>query len=518
MSVATKPSPPPGPQPGIQHVNSSSPTSDSFKCWVKCLLDFASKPELQIASNFIREFEHQQDQIKKLSDQDKDHTIAMKMMASTIEKDQTKQKEVQAKVESLRQIIADQETTISKYLQSIKTLETDAKNSKSDKIQDAAKLERLSDDITSLQKSLKEKDAIINKMKASESNFNDRLAIEKKKVGKLQEQCTSMTRIMEDSQAKLKTLESFRGSYREVAEDTMIDQFSNLWDFATEEMSKILQKETLKDNSTWEKFRKDSVSIMPHNVPLPASTSIAAKGMRLAVTLGHLSREINKHIFQPNYLDLDDNKLRTALIELAKIDGEKESFCRSMLLSIDETGQEKSRQSRILNVSRNVTHNLFKSLSDDKQEEARQIISKIAERATQVWIPLQHAHLKYEPDFEPLVWDDPEWSSFKFPGGDSAHAEKKTPLTAGNFFTIFPRISQIENEKRHPFTYVTQIRTSHPLWSLAEEEMIRSPSSPTHGRMPSSGARRPSISGTSTMRHNGKNSPNGNHTTSNGRP
>ncbi|KAJ5929862.1 hypothetical protein N7454_006812 [Penicillium verhagenii] len=518
MSVAKKPSPPPEPQHGIEHFNSSTPTSDSFKCWVKCLLDFASKPELQIASNFIREFEHQQDQIKKLSDQDKNHTIAMEMMASTIEKDQTTQKEVQAKVESLRQVIADKDTTITKYLQSIKTLDNDAKKLKSDKVQDAAKIEGLANDITYLQKSLKEKDAIIHKMKAFESTSNDRLAIERTKVGKLEEQCTSMTRIMEDSQAKLNTLESFRGSYREVAEDTMIDQFSSLWDYATEEMSKMLKKETLKDNSTWEKFRKDSASIMPHNVPLPASNSIAAKGMRLAVTLGYLSREINKHIFQPNYLDLDDNKLRTALIELAKTDGEKESFCRTMLLSIDETGQEKARQSRILHVSRNVTHNLFRSFSDDKQEEVRQVISKIAERATQAWIPLQHAHLKYEPDFEPLAWDDHDWTSFKFPGGDSAHAEKKTESTAGNFFTIFPRISQVENEKRHPFTYVTQIRTSHPLWSLAEEEMIRSPSSPTHGRMPSSGTRRPSISGTSIMRHNGKNSSNGNHTTANGRP
>ncbi|KAJ5632025.1 hypothetical protein N7490_008364 [Penicillium lividum] len=69
---------------------------------------------------------------------------------------------------------------------------------------------------------------------------------------------------------------------------------------------------------------------MPHTVPLPASTSKAAKGMRLVITLAILSRMIGKHIFQPSYLDSDGNQLRRVLSQLATTNGEVESFCRAL--------------------------------------------------------------------------------------------------------------------------------------------------------------------------------------------
>lgn len=265
------------------------------------------------------------------------------------------------------------------------------------------------------------------------------------------------------------------------------------------------------DKSSWEAFRRESALMTPHAVPLPASNSKAAQGMRLVIILAVLSREIDKHIFQPNYLDSDDNQLRGIFSQLAKTDGEKEAFCRAMLLSIAETAQQKSIKSRTSHISRDITHRLFGSLSDEKQNEVRQAISKIVKMAIETWLPFQHSHSKYEPDFEPEHWDDSEWRSFNFPGEKTANAE--TGLPADSFLTIFPRISCVDKDYREPLNFVVQIRRSHPLWGEAEQEMSRSPTSPTTGRMPFTRQRRPSFSTNASpngkVSSNGKPSPNG---------
>jgi hypothetical protein len=244
--------------------------------------------------------------------------------------------------------------------------------------------------------------------------------------------------------------------------------------------------------------------MMPHAVPLPSSDSKAAQGMQLVVILAILSREIDKHVFQPNYLDSDDNQLRSILSQLAKTDGEKEAFCRAMLLSIAETAQQTSVKSRASLISRDITHCLFGSLSDEQQTNVRQTISTIVNKAIEAWMPFQHSHSKYEPDFEPECWDDACWQPFSFPGDKAGKSE--TGLATDSFLTIFPRISCVDKDDRDPLNYVIQLRRSHPLWSEAEQELSQSPSSPTTGRVPFPRQRRASLSANSPR---DKGSPNG---------
>ncbi|KAJ5778750.1 hypothetical protein N7520_001996 [Penicillium odoratum] len=505
MSVATK-SPP---QPATQDVILSSPKSDSLKSFLKCVIELATSPELQATTTIMCEFDHQKQQIKQLNDLGKDHMITIKTMAATIQNEKKAHEDTQAQLERLKKEMADKDRVIADQLQKINALGKDAKNLRSEKSQETMRATRLSDENTLLQRALKEKDAIIEKNSASETALDERLKSEKKRSEKLSEDYASLERMMTEFQVKLQQTESFRAPYSEMDIELMTDQFANLWDYATQQISKVLNQDILIDHISWETFRKGSTFMMPHTVPLPASTSKAAKGMRLVITLAILSREIEKHIFQPNYLDSDDNQLRRVLSELATTNGEKESFCRAMLLSIDETVQRRSALSRVSRIARDVTHHLFGTLSDIKQEELRQTMSKIAEEAMNVWIPLQHAEIKYEPDFEPLLWDDDEWACFEFPGEKTANA-KRDAGSPTELLTIFPRISQVAEKKRHGWTFVTQIRSSHHLWSLAEQEVNRSPSSPVT-RMPSTGTRRPSISATARPNGilNGKTSPDG---------
>jgi hypothetical protein len=225
---------------------------------------------------------------------------------------------------------------------------------------------------------------------------------------------------------------------------------------------------------------------------MPSSNSYAAKGMRLAVILSILSKEIDKQIFQPNYLVPEDAQLRNIMSHLAATDGDKESFCRSMLLSIDQQSQQETLQLRIQSVVRKVSSYVHSWLSDSQYNEFRQSVANIAQKAIDIWLPIQRAQKKYEPDFEPLDWNDNEWAIFDLPGENTEKNTTAHAIASDTLLTIFPRISQVNNDKRFPLTFVTQLTKSHPLCIQAEEEFNQKPNSPTIGHTVSNRTRRKS--------------------------
>lgn len=240
-----------------------------------------------------------------------------------------------------------------------------------------------------------------------------------------------------------------------------------------------------------ESLRKGEVSI--RHVPMPLSNSPAAKAMRLAVILSILSKEIDKYIFQPNYLVPEDAQLRNTMSHLAETDGDKESFCRSMLLSIDQQDQQEILQLRIQSVVRKVSRCVQDLLSHEQFNEFQQSVANIVQKATDIWLPIQRAQQKYESDFDPLDWNDNEWVIFNLPGENTEKNTTAHGIASDTLLTIFPRISQVKDDRRHPLTFVTQLTKSHPLCIQAEQEINRKPNSPTIGRMSSNGTRRRSI-------------------------
>lgn len=239
----------------------------------------------------------------------------------------------------------------------------------------------------------------------------------------------------------------------------------------------------------WDKFQRDSELAVRHHVPLLASNSPAAKGMRLAVILAILAREIDTNIFQPNYL-FSDTEIRAALCKLATVDPEKESFCRSMLLSIDQSAQQIYIQFRIQNVVGNVSNYLSDVLSESQIGELRQRIENVVKRAIETWRPIQSASKKYETDFEPLKWDDDDWSHFQFPGDNDDQNEVVDSQQGGNLLTIFPRISWVNNDKRYPQTFAIQLMGSQKQCIAAVQERCPQTPNPKINRTASKGSRR----------------------------
>ncbi|OQE06550.1 hypothetical protein PENVUL_c017G03313 [Penicillium vulpinum] len=511
--MSTETEVPPKPNHGV---TTPRITSEILESTVKHISSFASSPEMKIASTIIHEIKNQRDQIKTkqdelsevrkiLAEKEKHQTIAMDQWLIELQKEKTKSKNAEAELKLLRGSIAEKDSKLAEAAQKIKNIEEETKNARSEHLSEKSKVTQLCGEITSLQKKLKEKDTIIDKLQAAESGMKDSLSSEKSKNTKLEKELSSSKKITQESQTKLQKLEDYGFRGHQMNEDSMINGFSNLWNYATEQMYRIMMQDidsaVLSNKTSFESLRKGG-DISIRHVPLPPSNSSAAKGIRLAVILTILSKEIDKHIFQPNYLVPEDAQLRVTMSQLAGTDGDKESFCRSMLLSIDEKAQQESLQFRIQSIVGKVSSCVHNLLSGAQYNELRESIASVVQRAIDVWLPIQRAQQKYEPDFDPLDWDDNEWAMFNLPGENTEKNTIAHSIASDTLLTIFPRISQVKDQRRYPLTFVTQLTRSHPLYIQAEQEINGKPDSPTIGRMASNGTRRKSIAA-NTSRPNG---------------
>ncbi|KAL4993358.1 hypothetical protein BDV10DRAFT_190075 [Aspergillus recurvatus] len=438
---------------------------DSITGAVKHIISLASSSETRIVSVIVDEINHLRGHVKEKEDeltklrnmvrqQEEHKTIAVNEMFSVMETEKARAGQLDAKIGSLQESMTKKDKDLKEKDEQVKTLKQETKN-------------------TDLEKALASASAGIAR-----------------------------------AQSQLQKLESFRISLAELDETSMMREFSGLWDYATAEMSAVLAQDihsaALKDKPRWERFRKATETALSLQVPLLASNTQAAKGMRLAVILGILSREIDRYIFQPNYLISEEARLRDILSQLALTDGAKESFCRAVLLSIDQGTQQESLNSRVQSLVRKVSFCMCDLLSEAQYNEFRQHIENVVSRAISVWLPIQRAAKRYEPDFDPLHWDDGEWRPFKLPGQETSLSKQDDGISSNNLLTIFPRISCVHDHGRDPLTYVIQFRKSHQLYIDAEREITRQPTSPTASRRPSTGTRKQSLAA-DTSRPRGNN-------------
>jgi hypothetical protein len=224
--------------------------------------------------------------------------------------------------------------------------------------------------------------------------------------------------------------------------------------------------------------------------------------MRLAVILAILARELDKHIFQPTYIIPGDTQIREALTTLAASDSEKESFCRSILLSIEPEAQNMALHSRVQVVIRNVYSYLQEILPETHLNGLRQSLEKVVQKAAEVWQPIQRAKRRYEPDFEPLKWGDDGWSPLIFPETDSGGSQTSQKASSESLLTVFPRIAAVEDGNRFPLTYVVQLMRSQAQCVKAEQEIGQASGPPTVGRMASNRSRRRSNASSNTNNAN----------------
>ncbi|KAE8144678.1 hypothetical protein BDV25DRAFT_166266 [Aspergillus avenaceus] len=244
-----------------------------------------------------------------------------------------------------------------------------------------------------------------------------------------------------------------------------------------------LPSDILRNREAWDTLRQCDV-VQKHGIPLPCSNTVVAKQMRLAVILAILAREIDTHIFQPIYIAPMDDRFRKVLTDLAASDTEKESFCRSILLSMDPGIQSWRCSASIRTVVMNVSAYLDELLPKDKRHLFHRSLQQVVQKAADTWKPIQCSRRRYEADFEPAI-DDDDWKLFEFPKPDHITAgistnEKPQPTIT---LTVFPCLSVLEQQASTAYTTAIRLSSLQYQWTAAQREMAKEPTTtPNIGR------------------------------------
>ncbi|KAL4898838.1 hypothetical protein BDW74DRAFT_189902 [Aspergillus multicolor] len=397
--------------------------------------------------------------------------------------EKTKQEKAESEIESLTSQIRALEKVIAHKEREMNDTQRQLRELQSDKAKLQSDFTIAHRDIDGLQRKMKEKDAMIEKVKVSYSANQKSLKAAEERAKDVEKEKVALNKSLQAAEARVHKLEGYAVRHSDYAEETMADAFFDLWQYAIIELSPHLNLDfagsVLQNPAIWDTFTQKTGQ---HRIPLPHSNSPAAKRMRLAVVLATLAREIDKRIFQPTYIVAEDSELRGILTNLAASDREKESFCRAILLSISPETESINLQSRIQAVVRNVSMLL----------QLRASIEKIVERAVQVWHHMQRSPQRFEPDFEPLKWDDDQWTSFDVPEGSPAKSEDNAEMPDEILLTVFPRLTVVENNSRVMIAEVVNLMKRHPLCMAAAQEVQELPKSPIVGQRAANRQRRKS--------------------------
>ncbi|OJZ80468.1 hypothetical protein ASPFODRAFT_53287, partial [Aspergillus luchuensis CBS 106.47] len=405
----------------------------------------------------------------EINERERKKETALNEMFEAIEKEKGRHKETEEEALLLQKTIEDKEKLIPERDKRIGELE------KQGKLADSQK------DVTALQNAKKEKEDSIDEMKSVGADLEEKLSTSKKRVKELEEQVSMLKGTLATTQGRLTILEGFAAGHHEVDEESLVEGFIGLWEYAKTELYPHLNvdfpSETLRDISPWDRLRHCDL-VRANQVPLPCSSTSVAKQMRFSVILAILAREIAKHIFQPTYIAPMEDHFEKALSNLAATNSEKESFCRSILLSIDPETQARICHKNVQSAVKNVSAYLDELLPEDQRS------AKVIQKAVDIWKPVQRAQRRYVPDFESPHAED-EWEAFTFPTDKNPTTETNANQKSPNNFslTVSPRICVIENNTCTAFTTVILLNSSHYQWTAAATEISKEPPSPTIGRV-----------------------------------
>ncbi|CAI7566855.1 unnamed protein product [Penicillium glandicola] len=515
------------PSNASQCVAPSLVDSDGLRKFLNLVNMLASSPESQTVSTMLEEIVHQREQVhardeelKKAQDQvlelKERNRVAIEEMFAANESEKAKKKDALDRVESLCASVSQKDERLTEYSKEVQDLHQQIDSIKSSYSSELDKVSQSAKEISTLKQNLEEKDKTIDKMKSVGSSLKSKFSSAQKKIEELEAEKALLGQALQASQGRLQSLESFTAQELELGESSITDSFSDLWVFASSEVFAILREDLdeevlkvclylnplynhihssfdQKDKSIWDKLRKANAQIAQNNIPLVPSNSLEAKGIRLAMTMAVLSRELCKHIFQPNYLLPDDSEIQRVLSRLAENNTEKESFCRRVLLSVDHNAEERNRQIRIQTVIRNVSAYLWALLSETQHDSIRISIEKIVQKAAAFWLPVQCAQQRYETDFELFDFDIDDCEPFKFPGDSELLDRQDQGARDVNVLTVFPCISLVKDGGRDPLTHLIQLRSSQKLFMAAENEASQIMTSFVAPRRSSTRSRRKSI-------------------------
>jgi chromosome segregation ATPase len=146
---------------------------------------------------------------------------AIDEMFEANEKGKTKVKEIRGRVDSLERIIQAKEKELVEQKTLTEKLTLQIQKLRSDHAQTTSDLTQAQRDIDSLQGNLKEKDAIIEKMKSAGSELKRALSTAKEKVKGLEDEKSSLKKSDKAKELRLNMLEGFAAALHDGDEDKL---------------------------------------------------------------------------------------------------------------------------------------------------------------------------------------------------------------------------------------------------------------------------------------------------------
>ncbi|KAJ6000750.1 hypothetical protein N7481_001159 [Penicillium waksmanii] len=417
----------------------------SLEGFIKYIGILASSSESQFAATVLSEITQQREQIQSQEEELKENQITINGMFKFNQDEKAKQQVSATQIETLRATVNEKESKIAEYSKKLRLHQQEIINLKSACSQEVAKVSQSAKDISTLQANLKERDKMIDELKTAGSKSKSMLSFEQGKNEELETANASMRTELQAVKACIKKLEDFAVQSSDVGEDFVE-----------------------KDKAVWEKLRKVDNVILPSNFPLIPSNSPAVKAIRAALILAVLFREINQRIFRPSYFLSESNNLREALEYVANSNGEKEAYCRRLLLSIDPDAEQDTLIAEIQTVVQRMLSYVGGLFDGEQHDLFCTKIKTIVENAAELWLPIQRSRQKFETDFEPFDPEDNEWDIFSSAG-------KNTKLVAQDslglyVLNVFPCISMVEDGDHDPLTSIIQLRSSQELYIAAQHE------------------------------------------------
>jgi hypothetical protein len=215
--------------------------------------------------------------------------------------------------------------------------------------------------------------------------------------------------------------------------------------------------------------------------------------MRVAVILAILARSLNFHIFHPTYVFGEESGVRETLCRLAVYDSKKESFCRSLLLSVFQGEQDGAANERIESATEYVMRHVHGLLPRENEVQFQNGLNQLARSAYKTWAKIRATVERYEPSFDVTKVEGFEWDTLVF-GAHLGTVDQKTAIQGSRddeILVVLPRLYIIEkNQEPRLIKDGVVLRRSQSLAAAQElEAQMLHQGSPTLRRRTSTRAR-----------------------------
>ncbi|KAF2103310.1 hypothetical protein NA57DRAFT_72286 [Rhizodiscina lignyota] len=261
--------------------------------------------------------------------------------------------------------------------------------------------------------------------------------------------------------------------------------WANTFNLVATYFKENLPNDCLKKASAWELLQDPD--IFNHRVPLPRTNSAPAKQMRIAVILAIIARLLDKHIFYLTHELEEHSGIRTTLLQIAVDHSAKESFVRSVLLSLSPEDEEATTE-RINTFREQVMAYVEELLGTSAAATFNSELEKIARSAYETWDAVRTTTERYEPTFDADI-EQFEWNTLDLDAAVPNENTRRAAISGGRddeLLIVLPQFYVVKNNKPPQLIADgTVLRRSQSLAAAQEEN--RQKSNPAFAKTASKG-------------------------------